>query len=478
MTTPHTLRRGSAGGGGGTLPVTDTDTTLYRGGVDLLKTDDSLHVVGTTRALGGVQNGNFQFEKTFNVSFDGVADRRADIYLAAASTAVIGAFDVTISSSHSTNDANGVIRVLYFLAGTNAGVASASSMTTVAVQGAIAANYALMPITWDAVNLRWRIPIGKLVTSTAGIVSVSVRYLANNATRMGQVRDGLGVTTVYTEAGTVTPNAVAATDLLGDALVVKSFLATFTATANEKADLYFPASTGWTGVIEVTLTSNATGAAGHGVLVARYSLGVTSTGTFTENLMSIVTSQGSISGQFGLTAASWDATNSRVRIQVVHRGSAANPLGISVRMLAPTAANVTTARALALGPIYTTDATVLATNQVETVGTATGSRVFGGRVAGQAVAQFYIRADGLMAWGNGTNAVDTWLYRDAALTLKTDDALHIGGTLRHLGASAGFFNAAAVTKPTVTGSRADGTALASLLTALANLGLITNSTTA
>lgn len=42
----------------------------------------------------------------------------------------------------------------------------------------------------------------------------------------------------------------------------------------------------------------------------------------------------------------------------------------------------------------------------------------------------------------------------------------------------GFFGAAAVTKPTVTGSRSDGTALANLLTALANLGLITDSTTA
>jgi len=42
----------------------------------------------------------------------------------------------------------------------------------------------------------------------------------------------------------------------------------------------------------------------------------------------------------------------------------------------------------------------------------------------------------------------------------------------------GFFGAAAVSKPTVTGSRGGNAALASLLTALANLGLITDSTTA
>lgn len=42
----------------------------------------------------------------------------------------------------------------------------------------------------------------------------------------------------------------------------------------------------------------------------------------------------------------------------------------------------------------------------------------------------------------------------------------------------GFYGATAVTKPTVTGSRGGNAALASLLTQLATLGLITDSTTA
>jgi hypothetical protein len=41
----------------------------------------------------------------------------------------------------------------------------------------------------------------------------------------------------------------------------------------------------------------------------------------------------------------------------------------------------------------------------------------------------------------------------------------------------GFFNTTPVSKPTVSGSRGGNAALASLLTALSNLGLITNSTT-
>jgi hypothetical protein len=43
--------------------------------------------------------------------------------------------------------------------------------------------------------------------------------------------------------------------------------------------------------------------------------------------------------------------------------------------------------------------------------------------------------------------------------------------------SIGFYNATPITKPTVTGSRATGAALVNLLTQLANIGLITDSTT-
>lgn len=52
------------------------------------------------------------------------------------------------------------------------------------------------------------------------------------------------------------------------------------------------------------------------------------------------------------------------------------------------------------------------------------------------------------------------------------------GSFRHLSSKIGFFGAATAVKPTVTGSRGGNAALASLLTALAGLGLITDSTTA
>ncbi len=90
--------------------------------------------------------------------------------------------------------------------------------------------------------------------------------------------------------------------------------------------------------------------------------------------------------------------------------------------------------------------------------------------------------------GNGFNGTQRSYFRlsadaqNAQVAGKVEfvDALY--GTTRHVldGAAnqVGFFGATPASKPTVTGSRADGTALQSLLTALATLGLITDSSTA
>jgi hypothetical protein len=66
----------------------------------------------------------------------------------------------------------------------------------------------------------------------------------------------------------------------------------------------------------------------------------------------------------------------------------------------------------------------------------------------------------------------------------TTDGMTAGGSLAiahdlaHRGTKVGFYNTAPVTKPAVTGSRGGNAALASLLTALAGLGLVTDSTSA
>jgi hypothetical protein len=52
-----------------------------------------------------------------------------------------------------------------------------------------------------------------------------------------------------------------------------------------------------------------------------------------------------------------------------------------------------------------------------------------------AVERFILNADGKLEFGNGTDAVDTNLYRSAADTLKTDDALVVASTLAVTGAA-------------------------------------------
>ncbi len=64
-----------------------------------------------------------------------------------------------------------------------------------------------------------------------------------------------------------------------------------------------------------------------------------------------------------------------------------------------------------------------------------------------------------------------------ALSLTITQSLLVA-TVQHVGSLYGAFSATPTTKPTVTGSRGGNAALASLLTALATLGWITDSTTA
>lgn len=109
---------------------------------------------------------------------------------------------------------------------------------------------------------------------------------------------------------------------------------------------------------------------------------------------------------------------------------------------------------------------------------AAATPALGGGVAGDAFDRWRILANGTIEAGPGTAGRDTNFRRSAANEWTTDDALIVTLALRHLGTTLGFYGAAAVTRPSVTGSRGGNAALASLITALATLGLITDSTTA
>lgn len=74
-----------------------------------------------------------------------------------------------------------------------------------------------------------------------------------------------------------------------------------------------------------------------------------------------------------------------------------------------------------------------------------------------------------------TNNTDAVTIDGSTQAVTTAGLLTIGGNLDHNGANVGFRGSTPISKPTVTGSRGANAALASLLTALADQGLITDS---
>ncbi len=98
----------------------------------------------------------------------------------------------------------------------------------------------------------------------------------------------------------------------------------------------------------------------------------------------------------------------------------------------------------------------------------------------------YVSVSGAVHIGTGLKVVSGGLVTSAGLTSLLG-GLYVEGSAAEFftnatnigtktGATIGFYGATAVTKPTVSGSRGGNAALASLMTALANLGLVTNST--
>lgn len=93
------------------------------------------------------------------------------------------------------------------------------------------------------------------------------------------------------------------------------------------------------------------------------------------------------------------------------------------------------------------------------VGTTTSQVVLAVRDDGDSARRLRITAGGVIDFGSGSATPDTNLYRSAANTLKTDDALVVAGTLDVTGAVA---LAAAATS---TGAAASSVSYASLVTA-------------
>lgn len=101
---------------------------------------------------------------------------------------------------------------------------------------------------------------------------------------------------------------------------------------------------------------------------------------------------------------------------------------------------------------------IILTNLLRGSRASAATSVYESRVTADANARWFIQADGSMGWGPGSAAIDTNLYRSAADTLRTDDALSVGGVLSGANASLDNITTVALThssgityKPTQTG---------------------------
>ncbi len=84
-----------------------------------------------------------------------------------------------------------------------------------------------------------------------------------------------------------------------------------------------------------------------------------------------------------------------------------------------------------------------------------GSTALGVQINGESQQRLTLTTGGTLQWGDGTNPVDTNLYRSAADTLKTDDALVVQGALTGNGTAT--FNGTSATPVTVNRTTNDGT---------------------
>ncbi|MGW9437950.1 hypothetical protein [Streptomyces sp. NPDC055607] len=170
-----------------------------------------------------------------------------------------------------------------------------------------------------------------------------------------------------------------------------------------------------------------------------------------------------------------DPTTTNARVPTAH--AASHGLGGS-DPIAPAMSQVTGLVAALAARLALTGGTLTGAVNINILNGSAASAAIGGGIDSETFDRWRIRADGTIEWGvGGSTARDTTLRRSGVNELTTSGSLVVTSALRHLGTTAGFYGATATAKPTVAGSRASGAALTSLLSALATLGLITDSTT-
>jgi hypothetical protein len=203
--------------------------------------------------------------------------------------------------------------------------------------------------------------------ATTDIISTSISGATNYLSKFTST-SSIGNSSVFdngTSIGLFTATPLAALDVnntsyrLDTGSITKTFSVNFPdATPNQKVDFYFTGVQTFNGMIKVTVTDGFNMQNAIGYMIKVFGLGINTGGTIYNQETRYTEIEGNTADNYAISDLSWDSTNSRFKITLVHRVSTSNTPRIKFEFFSSTAALITNAATLTAGTIYTTDTTI------------------------------------------------------------------------------------------------------------------------
>jgi len=133
------------------------------------------------------------------------------------------------------------------------------------------------------------------------------------------------------------------------------------AVANQKVDLYMTGTQQLWGMLDVYLTDTYSNQAAAGCIHKRFYLGLSTANTIYVNESRIVDEGGLTADNWAISDLSWDVTNTRYKIMIVHRVSTGNSPSVVMKFTqSADSTYITNFMTFTNGAVYTTDTTVYA----------------------------------------------------------------------------------------------------------------------